>query len=281
MEIINTNDKKQEALTLHAEIMTKASVVANALVDFSLSLKKMRDRKLYLELDCNSFEEYTENVVGIKSRQAYNYIAVVEGFGEVKMIEHANLGITKLSLLLEVPRLACDEFIEENNVAEMSTRELKAKIKGLEEKLEQISLIPEPINEEKTKELEEENSVLKHEIEDLKNRNAPEPVEIDLEAIDAEYQDKIDAMKSDFENTIAAKELEIQKLESEQKQIEPVQKTKVPTNDVMKVGLLLEQMLKTSHEVSSAISAMTDADDRVKARKAAQQYIKTNITMQW
>ena len=50
----------------------------------------------------NSFAEYTEAAVGIKQRQAYNYIQVVESLPARLIEENAAAGVTKLALLAKL-----------------------------------------------------------------------------------------------------------------------------------------------------------------------------------
>lgn len=134
----NMTELQREAVETHYEIRKNAEITANALVDFCKGLKKMRDKKLYAELGCESFEEYAKKFFGLAQRQAYNYIQALENLGEPLLQSNANLGITKLKILSEIPRLECAEFIENNDVADMSVRELKeavAKATAAEEQL--------------------------------------------------------------------------------------------------------------------------------------------------
>lgn len=67
---------------LHLDIRKNGELAASALVEFSKGLKQMRDKKLYTELNFETFEDYVENAVGIRQRQAYNYIQALENLGE-------------------------------------------------------------------------------------------------------------------------------------------------------------------------------------------------------
>lgn len=164
---------QQEAIELHLEIRKNGEIAAAALVEFSRGLKTMRDKHLYLQLGFETFEDYAEKAVGLKQRQAYNYIQVLESFGTVDLQSNAKFGITKLKILSEIPRFEREAFIEENNVEEMSTRELKDAVEELTKAQEQITFLTTE-NERLTKEnaeleeLEEDSVIMENEFENTK-----------------------------------------------------------------------------------------------------------------
>lgn len=281
MKIIKSSEH-QEAITLHAEILAKANAVANALVDFALSLKKMRDRELYTHFGCENFEEYTEKIVGIKSRQAYTYIRAVEGFGEVKMIEHSSLGITKLSMLLDVPANERDDFIEQNNVAEMSTRVLQEKIKSLEEKIEQMTLFAD--TKEEIQDNSAENEELKAQIKELEQSLA-EFKAIETSRADEEHSSKIKIEeleqhhKSELERLNREKQEIAENYENKLKELpkaEPHKTPEIKEKGVIKVGVLLEQILAISKEMNNAL-AEVDAEKQEQTKQAILMFIQKNI----
>ncbi len=280
MELVKSNEH-QEAITLHAEILAKANAVANALVDFALSLKKMRDRKLYTHFECTSFEEYTENIVGIKSRQAYTYIRAVEGFGEVKMIEHSNLGITKLSMLLDVPKSERDDFIEQNNVDKLSTRELQEKIKSLEDKIEQMSLFAE--EKEEIQDNSAENEQLKAQIKALEQSLA------EFKAIETSRADEEHASKVKLEELEQQHKSELEQLAQEKRELAEIYENKlkeIPTNEpkspevkgkgVIKIGVVLEQIQKLINEIGSELVGI-DTEKQEKTRQAVITVIQNSL----
>lgn len=137
----NLSEEQSEALNLHYEIIAKGNLAASAMVDFCQNLKRMRDERKYLLLGHETFEEYVEQDVGIKQRQAYTYIQALESLGEKYLQSNANLGISKLGMLAALPWYERKEVEENNDVAEMSTRELKETISKLHEAQEQLTLI--------------------------------------------------------------------------------------------------------------------------------------------
>ncbi len=137
----NLSEEQNEALNLHYEIIAKGNLAASAMVDFCQNLKRMRDERKYLLLGHETFEEYVEQDVGIKQRQAYTYIQALESLGEKYLQSNANLGISKLGMLAALPWYERREVEENNDVEEMSTRELKEAIGKLHEAQEQLTLI--------------------------------------------------------------------------------------------------------------------------------------------
>lgn len=137
----NLSEEQNEALNLHYEIIAKGNLAASAMVDFCQNLKRMRDERKYLLLGHETFEEYVEQDVGIKQRQAYTYIQALESLGEKYLQSNASLGISKLGMLAALPWYERKEVEENNDVAEMSTRELKETIGKLHEAQEQLTLI--------------------------------------------------------------------------------------------------------------------------------------------
>lgn len=137
----NLSEEQNEALNLHYEIIAKGNLAASAMVDFCQNLKRMRDERKYLLLGHETFEKYVEQDVGIKQRQAYTYIQALESLGEKYLQSSASLGISKLGMLAALPWYERREVEENNDVAEMSTRELKETISKLHEAQEQLTLI--------------------------------------------------------------------------------------------------------------------------------------------
>lgn len=118
-------------LSLHQTIILCGNMASNALIEMAENLKEMRDRKLYNAGGFNSFSEYVENAVGIKERQAYSYISIIENLDEEFLQSTAKIGVTKLSMLAALPgdeRLALVESID---VSDSTVKELKEEIERL------------------------------------------------------------------------------------------------------------------------------------------------------
>jgi DNA repair exonuclease SbcCD ATPase subunit len=139
--IAEVSTRRQYAEKLHNDIIYNADMVSSYLVELCKNLKRMRDEQLYKELGFDTFDDYVEKDVNIKKRQAYTYISSYEKLGDSFLQSNAHLGITRLSMLTEVPAADRPGFADDNDLANMSTREIKEMIEKLKDTGEQLSLI--------------------------------------------------------------------------------------------------------------------------------------------
>lgn len=200
----NVKDTYQQALEMHCKVMASREQIANALVDFAQNLKAMRDGKLYLELGYENFDNYIENAVHVGKRQVYKYISVYEKLGSTVLQSNAQLGVEKLALLTEISDLERADFIEDNDLEGMSTRELKELIEKSKQQEEQISFLQQQVTHEKEKvcefgELQTKLDQLEKENKELRNRPVEvavaEPSKEDIEKIKAQIQLKAEQEK--------------------------------------------------------------------------------------
>lgn len=94
----------------------------------------MRDGKAYTAFGYETFEDYCENMVGMKRSNAYKYITIVENLSEDKIQTYGQIGISKLSLLASLSHVEQDEIVDVVDVNNVSYRELQAKIKEIEKR---------------------------------------------------------------------------------------------------------------------------------------------------
>lgn len=167
-EIETEMNEYREAQRYHAEIVTNIAVTETALLKICQSLKAIRDKKLYDALGYSSFGDYVENNGDycFKERQAYTYIATYEKLGKEYIEEHAQAGITKLSLITQLSAYERSEALGDTDIAGMSTAELKEIVEKYRKQGEQLSLLAE---EKTTSESEVEK--LKAELEVAKKEN--------------------------------------------------------------------------------------------------------------
>lgn len=163
----NTPTKRAEAEYLHYEILRNGNDAAEAMCSLAMNLKKMRDERLYEELSFDSFEDYTEKAVGLKKSQAYDYIKALETLGEDVFRSTGRLGITKVKVLCIFSPAQAEQFVQENNVYEMTVKELKAKVEELTKQGEQLSLDLDNAKSSNDEELQK----LRDEIYDLEVAN--------------------------------------------------------------------------------------------------------------
>ena len=120
------------AVTLTRNIIANAQAAQQSLYEVCKGLKEMRDGKLYKELGYQNFEDYTENEVGIKRRQAYNYIQIATGLPTDFVQSTAQIGIEKLALLAKLDEPTRNEVTESVDVESVTVKELKAQIIALQ-----------------------------------------------------------------------------------------------------------------------------------------------------
>ena len=216
-EITKTN--KDKAYELNSRILACANAAYASLMESAKLLKEMRDTKLYLEMGYDSFEDYTVAELGIHERQAYTYIKPYEELGERFLQSNANLGITKLALIAQLPSVDREEFTENNDLAGMTVEQVKQLVKENDAKGEQLELLADERNaakeerDEAIQDAEKRIAELEKELE--AERNKPVPVAV-AEPDPAEMQ-KIKDKAAESAKKAADKELRAAKKELEEK----------------------------------------------------------------
>lgn len=208
-------EKKKQAIELNEQIIFKAQLAQKNLYDMCVMLKQMRDDKLYKELGYANFEDYCENEVGMKWRNAYNYISIVEKIPSQNLQSIAKIGMTKLSLLASLSEVQQEEIQQNVNLEETSVRELKAEIAKLKDdndkiRSAKISMESDLLN------VKSNNRSLRHQLDDAEKKIA------DLESRPVEV-----AIQEDEEGKIAkalVKQLDRQLSEADQNHVNEVQK---------------------------------------------------------
>lgn len=149
--------EQQQAVAMHYEIVEAARQTANSLLELGRKLKRMKDSGLYKTLGYESFGDYTEQAVGIRQRQAYNYISVVESLPARLIEENAAAGVTKLALLSKLGPEDREEVAGDlANITVKQLEQLLAEKKSLEEQLSIFQQEPEPAPEVDTEAIREQ-----------------------------------------------------------------------------------------------------------------------------
>lgn len=189
-------EKQQAFLKLHSNIISAGVLISNGLIDLAQNLKKMKDEKLYLEAGYLSFENYAELACGIKQRQAYNYIKILDSFDNSFLHSNAKIGITKLSLLAGLPEEDKEKIIENVDVENTSVSKLKEEI----EKLKSENKAKDKLLNEKI-ELEAEVESLRDKVSELESRE-PETVTVEVEKDNsAKYENELEELKQKLSDT--------------------------------------------------------------------------------
>lgn len=153
--------EQQQAVAMHYEIVEAARQTANSLLELGRKLKRMKDSGFYKTLGYESFGDYTEQAVGIRQRQAYNYISVVESLPARLIEENAAAGVTKLALLSKLGPEDREEVAGDlANITVKQLEQLIAEKKSLEEQLsifqQEAEAEPEPAPEVDTEAVREQ-----------------------------------------------------------------------------------------------------------------------------
>lgn len=148
--------EEQQFKDLHERICYNAQKSAEHWVQMAYDIKEMRETKRYKAAGFEDFGDYTADALGIKERQAYNYISVIEKLPEGFVRAHASIGVTKLALLTSVSDEEREEILESIDIDSAKTAEINAAVKAAIEERDKATEQLTIALEEKS-ELEKEN----------------------------------------------------------------------------------------------------------------------------
>ncbi|MEG1687678.1 MAG: DUF3102 domain-containing protein [Angelakisella sp.] len=299
---------KQEAYELHQYILAQGKVIGQSINEIGRCLKQMRDEKLFIQLGHETFEDYTTVMLGLKQRQAYNYIQAFEDLGSQFLETHSQLGISRLLVLAAVPVAEREDFVTENNVAAMTVRELEELTKKYTAQSEQMSLLQTELKEIQSrpidvavqlpdnKTLEKIRTEVKAEVEKAAKAEAKEQqkkaaaeltaikTKAALELADAKKKANadIDAAKATARQdaeAAAAKKLQASLSELENSRAEALARAAemesklalAANNELVIVNLLFEEIQTAVQKAATCIKTLEerDADTAKKLRTAA------------
>lgn len=296
MTFIGTAGTVEEsaALALHYEIMTAAQTAAASLLDLARKIKRMRDTSGYKALGFDTLEAYTLATMGMKQRQAYNYIAVAEKLPAQLIEQNAAAGVTKLALLAQLSGQEQQQIAAETNLADTTVAELKAQIKELQAKnagyAEQLSLLQDqqPVADAQAEEVDmdalraEIRAEVKAEMDSL-HRADVKMAELNQkerdEAVKAakEAREKLEAAQRAAEDAAKAHAAELEKIQqqaqeeaaSARRQAEETARRMDMAADesAVRFGLLFDQLQDAAGKVLDLADAVQDAGDVEKAGK--------------
>lgn len=134
MKISNGSERQLKFISIHQNILNSGSTIANSVISIAKNLKIMKEEKLYLEADCETFEEYAEKLCGLKRSQAYSYISVLDKLGDEFVQLTGQIGISKLTLLSSTTEDNRECICQNIDVDSISVKKLKSIISDLESK---------------------------------------------------------------------------------------------------------------------------------------------------
>jgi len=204
-------DKYTEAYNLNVRICVNAQMAQQNLYEVCKGLKEMRDGKLYKELGYNSFEDYTENEVGLSRFMAYKYAAIAD-MKNVESIQQ--IGVTKLALLAKLDEPQREEIQQTVNVEEVSVRELKAEIDKLNKEKDGFKERQDKLltrNKELVNELERTGKKLDQTENDLDEANET------VQSLSRQLEELESRPRDSYEDTTKIEELKKQLAEAEER----------------------------------------------------------------
>lgn len=296
MTFIGTAGTAEEsaALALHYEIMAAAQTAAASLLDLARKIKRMRDTSGYKALGFDSLEAYTMATMGMKQRQAYNYIAIAEKLPAQLIEQNAAAGVTKLALLAQLSGQEQQQIAAETNLTDTTVAELKAQIKELQAKnagyAEQLSLLQDqqPVADAQAEEVDmnalrkEIRAEVKAEMDSLNQADA-KMAELNQkerdEAVKAakDAREKLEAAQQAAEDAAKAHAAELERIKQQaqeeaaaaRRQAEETARRMDMAADesAVRFGLLFDQLQDAAGKVLDLADTVQAAGDTEKAGK--------------
>ncbi|MDE7121502.1 MAG: hypothetical protein K2O42_05015 [Oscillospiraceae bacterium] len=254
-EIEILSDRHNMATMLDKSIKSHAIIAQQSLYEVCKGLKKMRDAKLYKELGYQNFEDYCENEVGIKRRQAYNFLTIAENLSENFVQSIAQIGTTKLALLAKLDESDREQLQQETDMESVTVKELQERIKELKEQKQKLKIALGESGE-KRRNLVKENEQLAF-------------------AVSASHQET-EKVKAKFEVHIA--ELEKQLRELEDRPVEVMQST-AELEEIERLKSELEETRSREQEAKAEAERIQNANAETVAESVQQiEELQAKIT---
>ena len=191
--------EQQQFKDLHERICYNAKKSAEHWVEMALAIREMRDSKRYKAAGFDDFSDYTVNALGIKERQAYNYISVIEKLPEGFIKAHATIGVTKLALLTSVNEEEREEILEKIDLDTAKTSEINAAVKAAIEERDKAKQQLALVLEEKA-DLEKDNQNFQTEYSQLANEQ--KQIRADKKRLEEENKELRAKLKENDEPTV-------------------------------------------------------------------------------
>ena len=253
--------EQQEAAAMHFEIVQAAKTAVNSLLDLGRKLKRMRDSGRYKDLGFASFADYTEAAVGIKQRQAYNYIQVVESLPARLIEENAAAGVTKLALLAKL-NPEDREDLTGDTLANITVAELKKLVEERDTLAQQLTLFQQGEELETVADVEAEHLPEMEVVDvDAIRQQAEEETRQRLTAEFAEERAQMEAAHAAAVNEAVLKAEKAAAAEVRKAKADAKQKAKEETE---------KQVAQARKEAAQEAAAQQEAKDRAALEQAQQ-----------
>ena len=275
---MNEMTVKKDPAVLAVEIRTLQQQAQVVVLSYAIEIgRRLNEAKAVLEH--GQWGPWLEREVNFSQSTANNYMKIFERygsdqvslFGDAKSQTLGNLPYTKALKLLAVPEDEVETFVEEHDVANMSTRELEQAIRERDEAKRKLEAVQDDAAqvildaEEAVEKAKGEAETLRKELEELKAR----PVEVAVEAPSKEILDQIRAEEAQ-KAAAAAAELEKKLAVAEAKAAKAEDKAKKLKDKVDKAGEDAKAAMQKDIDTAAAAqkaaeAAKADAEARAKA----------------
>lgn len=247
---------ERQYVQLHGEIMQYGNMAMTCFVEFTKRLKEMRDGKYYQSAGIETFGEYVEQQVGIKQRQAYNYISVYENYSEEFLQLNAKIGVTKLALLAPLTEDEREQILEEVDVENTSVTKLKEELAERDKTIERLQKDYDSLEISAVQEIDERDSKIN------------------------ELSEKLDKADNDHEkltSTIAERD----KLQAEKKRVDAeLQKANKALEELRNAPAKVEKVVETVQvENPETAKALDEANKYIEELKAEQQSLAKKLEL--
>ncbi len=268
---MNEMTVKKDPAVLAVEIRTLQQQAQVVVLSYAIEIgRRLNEAKAVL--DHGQWGPWLEREVNFSQSTANNYMKIFERygsdqvslFGDAKSQTLGNLPYTKALKLLAVPEDEVETFVEEHDVANMSTRELEQAIRERDEAKRKLEAVQDDAAqvildaEEAVEKAKGEAETLRKELEELKAR----PVEVAVEAPSKEILDQIRAEEAQ-KAAAAAAELEKKLAAAEAKAARAEAKAKKLKDKVDEAGEDAKAAMQK--DIEAAEAAKADAEARAKA----------------
>ena len=163
-EVADISPQYAEAVRCHSDIIAGAELAQQGLYQMAAGFKRMRDEKLYKALGYSSFEGYCEKETGLKRRQVYNYISIVERLPAEFVQSTAQIGSEKLKLLSTLTEEQRAEIADDTDLESTTVKQLRERIDELTGAVEREKALKEEYRSQGSAEI----SQLKSELQDVR-----------------------------------------------------------------------------------------------------------------
>ena len=268
-----STERRDRAVQLNNRIRANNALAAQCILEIAKDLKTMNAEKLYTEVGCSSFGEYCETL-GMRERHGYNFISLLDRFGEEQLGSLQKYGVTKLIEMSKLDDEDLSDLIESGTVEDMTVKELKEKIREYEKQTEQLTLDLGEVREKNAELMSGKEEAEKRQAEEY--RKKIESIEADKKAL-ADKLEQLEKRSAENDEKIRAENErytdENKKLVQRIKDLEkrPPEKAEVSDEDKEKIRAEAEKSVREEYEKKIAEADKAASDKMEKLREENQR----------